>query len=87
MGMVFRPEDAAKGRKRVIEETVRDLRPGIKEHTVRILESWTDKGSEKHLVTLLGEEKAKRLTKRGKEKERILTLDGESDWQTASRLA
>lgn len=64
MGKVFRPEDMAKGRKRVIEEAVRDLSPGIKEAIVKILESWVGKESEERLARLLGEEEAKRLIKR-----------------------
>ena len=50
--------------KRFIEEAVRDLSPGIREATVRILESWVGTESEERLVRLLGEEEAKRLTKR-----------------------
>ena len=64
MGRVFKPEDIARGRKRVIEDAVRDLNPGIKEATVRILESWVGKESEERLVRLLGEEEAKHLIKR-----------------------
>ncbi len=64
MGRVFKPEDIARGRKRVIEDAVRDLNPGIKEATVRILESGVDKESEERLVRLLGEEGAKHLIKR-----------------------
>ena len=64
MGKVFRPEDMVKGRRRVVEEAVRDLSPGIREAIVRILESWVDNESEERLVKLLGEEEAKRLIKR-----------------------
>ena len=64
MGKVFRPEDVAKGRKRVIEEAVRDLSPGVREATARILDSWAGKESEEKLVRLLGEKEAKRLIKR-----------------------
>jgi len=64
MGKVFRPEDIARGRKKVVEEAVRDLSPGIREATVRILDSWVGKESEERLVKLLGEEEAKRLIKR-----------------------
>ena len=66
MGKVFRPEDITRGRKRIVEEAARDLSPGIKEATVRILESWVGKESEERLVRLLGEEEAKRLIKRMK---------------------
>ena len=68
MGKVFRPEDIARGRKKVVEEAVRDLSPGIREATVRILDSWVGKESEERLVRLLGEEEAKRLIKRIKER-------------------
>jgi hypothetical protein len=64
MGKVFRPEDITRGRRRFIEEAVRDLSPGIRETTVRILESWVGTESEERLVKLLGEEEAKRLIKR-----------------------
>ena len=49
MGKVFRPEDVAKGRKRVIEEAVRDLSPGVREATARILDSWAGKSRRKSL--------------------------------------
>jgi len=64
MGKVFRPEDIARVRKKVVEEAARDLSPGIREATVRILDSWVGKESEEKLVKLLGEEEAKRLIKR-----------------------
>lgn len=64
MGKVFRPEDMAKGRRRVFEEAVRDLSPGVREATVRIFESWAGKKSEERLIELLGEEEAKRLLKK-----------------------
>ncbi|MFH0896874.1 MAG: hypothetical protein V1850_02350 [Candidatus Bathyarchaeota archaeon] len=64
MGKVFRPADITRGRKRIVEEAVRDLSPGIREATVRILESRVGNESEERLVRLLGEEEAKRLIKR-----------------------
>lgn len=64
MGKVFRPEDLTRGRKRFIEEAVRDLSPGLREATARILESWTGKESEEKLARLLGEEEAKRLLRK-----------------------
>ena len=64
MGEVFRPEDMAKGRKRILREAVRDLSPEVREVTVRIIESWSGKTSEEQLIGLLGAEEAKRLIKR-----------------------
>ena len=68
MGRVFRPEDMAKGRNKVVEEAVRDLSPGIRDATVRIFDSWVGTESEERLVKLLGEEETKRLIKRIKER-------------------
>jgi len=61
MGEVFRPEDVAKGRKRLIREAVRDLSPGVRDAAVEILESWEGVASEKKLVSLLGNRGAERL--------------------------
>jgi len=64
VGKIFRPEDVTRDRKRVVEEAVRDLSPGIREATARILESWVGKESEEKLLKLLGEGEAKRLIKK-----------------------
>jgi len=64
MGEVFRPEDVAKGRKRLIREAVKDLSPGVRDAAVEILESWEDLVSEKKLTSLLGNRGAKRLLDR-----------------------
>lgn len=64
MGEVFRPEDVAKGRKKLIREAVRDLSPGVRDAAVEILESWEGVASEKKLVGLLGKREAKRLLDR-----------------------
>lgn len=53
MGKAFKPEDVVKERKRIIEETVRDLSPGVRELTKRIPESWKGEEYEKRLVGLL----------------------------------
>jgi vacuolar-type H+-ATPase subunit E/Vma4 len=67
MGKVFRPEEIVRGRKMAIEEAIRDLSPGIREATGKILDSWVGEESEERLRKLLGEEEAKRLIKRIKE--------------------
>ena len=64
MGAVFRPEDIAKGRKRLLREAVKDLNPGVRDAVVGILESWEGVASEKKLVSLLGNSGAKRLLNR-----------------------
>ena len=67
MGKILGPEDMVRGRKRVVEEAVRDLSPGIRETTLRILETWIGKESEEKLIGLLGKEKAKHIIKRIKD--------------------
>ena len=60
MGVVFKPEDVLKGRKWMLEKALRDLAPRQIERVKEILERWDEK-SEKKLIELLGEERAKRL--------------------------
>jgi len=67
MGEVFRPEDIAKGRKRLLREAVKDLNPGVRDAVVGILESWEGVASEKKLVSLLGKRGTKSLLDRMRE--------------------
>ena len=60
MGVVFKPEDVLKGRKRMLEKAARDLAPGQVERVEGILRRWDEK-SKQELAKLLGEERAKRL--------------------------
>jgi len=60
LGAVFKPEDVLKGRKHMLEKAARDLAPGQVERVENILRRWDEK-SERELVELLGEERAKRL--------------------------
>lgn len=60
MGVVFKPEDVLKGRKHMLKKAARDLAPGQVERVEEILRRWDEK-SERELVKLLGEERAKRL--------------------------
>lgn len=64
MGKVFRPENVAKGRRRMMEEATRDLSPGVRDSVVRILESWRGVESEERLRRLLGKEGASRLLRK-----------------------
>jgi hypothetical protein len=64
MGKAFRPEDVAKGRRRLFREALRDLSPDIRDAVRRVFESWQGVESERQLVKLLGEEETNRLLKR-----------------------
>ena len=61
MGAVFRPKDLPSGRKRIIENAVRDFSPDVKDDVVKILVSWErtgSTGSEEKLKEILGQDKA-----------------------------
>lgn len=67
MGAVYRPKDLPSGRRRIIENAVRDLSPDVKDDIIKILNSWErtgSMGSEEELRKLLGQEKADRLFKK-----------------------
>lgn len=61
MGRVFKPADLTRGRKRLIDESFRDLSPGVRDAATRLLESWRGEESEEELIRLMGEDKARRL--------------------------
>jgi len=67
MGAVFRPKDLPSGRKKIIENAVRDFSPDVKDDVVKILESWErigSTGSEEKLKEILGQDKTESLFKK-----------------------
>jgi hypothetical protein len=40
MGAVFRPKDLPSGRKKIIENVVKDSGPAVKDDVLKILDSW-----------------------------------------------
>ncbi len=67
MGKEFRPQDVAK-RKKVIDEAVRDLSPGIGGVAKEILESWNGSESEKKLIGILGREETQKILRKVRSK-------------------
>ena len=65
MGKVFNPKDIVR-QKKIIDEAVRNLSPGIGDLMKEILESWKGEESEKRLVRLLGEEQTRQILKKVK---------------------
>ncbi len=63
LGITYRPEDLTRGRKRVLEQGLRDLSPGVRESVRRVLEAWEGKESEDKLVELVGRDRARCLVK------------------------
>lgn len=64
MGAVFRPKDLSRGRKKIVEDAVKDLSPVAKDDVIKILRSWEGTGSEEKLKEILGKDKTKRLLKK-----------------------
>jgi hypothetical protein len=67
MGAVYRPKDLPSGRKRIIENAVRDFSPDVKDDVVKLLDSWErigSTGSEEKLKEMLGQERARWLLKK-----------------------
>jgi hypothetical protein len=67
MGAVFRPKDLPSGRKRIIENAVRDFSPDVKDDIVKMLDSWErtgSMGSEEKLKEILGQDRATWLLKK-----------------------
>ncbi len=63
---VFTPKDFPLGRKKIIEDAIKDLNPDVKNAVIKILHSSSRKGTgseekEQKLGEILGQEEAKRL--------------------------
>jgi hypothetical protein len=72
MGAVFRPKNLPSGRKKIIENVVRDFTPDVKDEVVKILESWERIGyigSEEKLKEILDQDRATWLLKKIKSSE------------------
>ena len=57
MGEVFRPKDLLKGRRKLIEEALHDLSPGIRDSVINILDSWKGEEWRDLLIEILGKKK------------------------------
>jgi hypothetical protein len=60
MGAVFRPKDLPSGRKKIIENAVKDFSPDVRNDVLKLLETWErtrSRGSEDKLIEILGQNK------------------------------
>jgi DNA-directed RNA polymerase subunit F len=84
MGAVFRPKDLPSGRKRMIENAVRDFSPNVKDDVVKILESWEKTGStrsEEKIKKILGQDRAESLFKKIRARKNEITYDEQKKLQ------
>jgi hypothetical protein len=63
MGIIFRPEDAMKGKKHIIKKALKDLSPDLRKSVEKILHEWEGESSEEKLVRIVGREKASHIIK------------------------
>ena len=73
MGAVFRPKDLRKGYKKITKDSIKDLSPDTKDSVIKLFESWDDINSREKLKEILGQDKAKQLLKKIKQKKVDLT--------------
>ncbi|MCP8304161.1 MAG: hypothetical protein H3Z50_01610 [archaeon] len=63
MGEVFRPKDLLKGRRKLIEEALRDLSPGVRNSVIDILDSWRGEESKDSLIKILDKRRVEDILK------------------------
>ncbi len=67
MGAVFRSKEFPSGRRKLVEESIKDLSPDIKDNVLKVLDSWEGVRSQEKLKVILGQDKAESLFKKIKE--------------------
>jgi hypothetical protein len=61
MGSVFRPKDFRSGYKKVIDNSLKDLRPDTKDVVYKLLNEWEDQTSKEKLMKIIGPERMEKL--------------------------
>jgi hypothetical protein len=61
MGSVFRPKDFRSGYKKVIDSSLKDLRPDTKDDVFKLLNEWEGQTSKEKLMKIIGAERMKIL--------------------------
>ena len=61
MGSVFRPKDFRSGYKKVIDNSLKDLRPDTKDDVYKLLNEWEGQTSKEKLMKIIGPERTEKL--------------------------
>ena len=61
MGSVFRPKDFRSGYKKVIDNSLKDLRPDTKDDVFKLLNEWEGQTSKEKLLKIIGPERMEKL--------------------------
>jgi hypothetical protein len=61
MGSVFRPKDFGSGYKKVIDNSLKDLRPDTKDDVYKLINELEDPSSKEKLMKIIGPEQMEKL--------------------------
>jgi ElaB/YqjD/DUF883 family membrane-anchored ribosome-binding protein len=61
MGSVFRPKDFRSDFKKMIDNSMKDLRPEVQEDVFKLLNAWEGTSSEEKLMKIIGPERMEKL--------------------------
>ena len=64
MGAVFRSKEIPSGRRKMVEEAIKDLSPDIKDNVLKVLDSWEGVRSQEKLKVILGQDKAQAYSRK-----------------------
>jgi len=81
MGAVFRSKEFPSGRRKMVEESLKDLSPDIKDNVLKVLDSWEGVRSQEKLKVILGQDKAESLFKEIKASKSEITYDEQEKLQ------
>jgi gas vesicle protein len=63
MGAVFRPKDFGRNYKKLIDNSLKDLSPDIKDDVYELFNTWEGTTSEEKLIKMIGSERMEKLSK------------------------
>jgi hypothetical protein len=81
MGAVFRSKEFPSVRRKMVEDSIKDLSPDIKDNVLEVLDSWEGVKSQEKLRVILGENKAESLFKKIKASKSEITYDEQEKLQ------
>jgi hypothetical protein len=61
MGSVFRPKDFRSGYKKVIDNSLKDLRPDTKDDVYKLLNEWEGQTLKEKIMKIIGPERMEKL--------------------------
>jgi hypothetical protein len=71
MGSVFRPKDFGSGYKKVIDNSLKDLRPDTKDDVYKLLNELEDPSSKEKLMKIIGPEQMEKLLNKIKNQDEL----------------